>query len=148
MRAKVAKEAQLLSFSSGIPTSDTTYLLKKSRNEKVIVQDRTANRKPAILTTRFYNVVKDELRKINIRDLWMVACILFTFFRDINFWGNHSERKRLKIRSESLTQEMCRYAQSGSNEFSSDGVQINASRINVARTENRLRDCEPNPMKG
>jgi len=51
--------------------------------------------------------MKVEIQKIEIHDLWLVACFLFPLLRDMNFWANEIEREDFKRRAEALTRKMC-----------------------------------------
>lgn len=48
-----------------------------------------------------------ERSRIEVRNLWLVACFLIPLLRDFEFWEYKSEWKEYKERAESLTRAMC-----------------------------------------
>jgi len=51
-------------------------------------------------------IMKQELKKIEVHDLWLVACFLYPFLRDTKFWDDPLEREEFRTREESLTRLM------------------------------------------
>ena len=92
-----------------------------------VLRDGEVVSQPSIYSMRFCGIVKDELRQVQIHDLWLLACFLFPFLRDMTFWTNLSEREEFKTRAESLLRIMCGSVYSTSASTSAHGVNFNAA---------------------
>lgn len=69
-------------------------------------RENTTMCRPSLFSMRMCGVMKTELEKVEIHDLWLVACFLFPFLRDMEFWENATERESFKTRAESLTRSL------------------------------------------
>jgi len=71
------------------------YMLKElSRIEHGDFVEREENLRvrPSIYSMRLCGALKLELMKIEIHDLWLVACFLYPYLRDMHFWEDSVEK--------------------------------------------------------
>ena len=89
-------------------------------------------------------VMRAELEKIEVHDLWLVACFLYPYLRDMNFWDDPIQRTDFRKRAEAMTRllldqieesdEYCGVeigVDSTSKQSTDQGVQWNADSNNV-----------------
>ncbi len=48
----------------------------------------------------------EELKKVEIPDLWLIGCFVHPFFRSVGFYKNESKRSEYPIRGETLTRKL------------------------------------------
>ncbi len=46
--------------------------------------------------------MKDELKKIEVHDLWLVSSFFYPLLRDMALWADPLEREVFKLRAETL----------------------------------------------
>lgn len=56
---------------------------------------------------RLYGVMKSVLKNVEVHDLWLVACFLYPFLRDMSFWCDCAQKEYFKKRAEALTRILC-----------------------------------------
>jgi len=104
----------------------TTELSKIEHGLSVRRDDNCVHR-PSLYSMRLSGAMKVEIQKIEIHDLWLVACFLYPYLRDMNFWANEIEREDFKKRAEALTRKMC---MDGGPESSQSGLVSQANPTN------------------
>ncbi len=67
-------------------------------NDKVI--------RPSVCAMRLSGILKNELKNIEIHDLWLGACYLCPYLRSMSFWSDITERENFKQRAQALTRKM------------------------------------------
>ncbi len=50
--------------------------------------------------------MKSELLKVEVHDLWLVACFLFPYLRDMSFWVDTAQREDYEKRARALSRNM------------------------------------------
>ena len=70
----------------------------------------------SMYTKRLCSALPEELKTVEIRDLWLVGCFLHPFFRSLGFYKDESKRSEYRIRGETLTRKL---VESSSMEYSS-----------------------------
>ena len=68
--------------------------LERIESGEMFIGDSGTTYKPSLYAMKFCGVVRAELKRIHAHDLWLVACFLFSFLRDI---GRNNLRCELKI---------------------------------------------------
>ena len=81
--------------------------LERIESGEAIIGDSGTTYKPSLYTRKFSARVRAELKSIHVHDLWLVACFLFPFLRDMGFWKDPMEKEQFKMRAEALTRTMC-----------------------------------------
>jgi len=95
--------------------------LSRIEHGDFVVRDDGTTQRPTLHSMRLCGVMKSELQKIEIHDLWLVACFLYPYLRDMNFWDNEIERLDFRNRGEALTRAMISQGQTESQQVQ-DGV--------------------------
>lgn len=72
-----------------------------------VLRENNQSVRPTLFSTRLCGVMQCDLMKVEIHDLWLVACFLFPFLRDMEFWKSSIERADFQCRAEMLTGSMC-----------------------------------------
>lgn len=92
-----------------------------------VSRDNGQEARPSLYSMRMCGVMKTQLLKIEVHDLWLVACFLFPFLRDMEFWENPVERADFKVRAEALTRSLYQSEQSASNSTPLNNAEENLS---------------------
>ena len=82
-----------------------TELFRVELGDSVILIDDTIKR-PSVFSILLCGAMKEELKKVEIHDLWLVACFVYPFLRNKYFWEDPTQREESKARAESLTRKM------------------------------------------
>lgn len=93
-----------------------------------VVRDDGRVIRPSLYSMRLCSKMKQEMEKVEIHDLWLVACFLYPYLRDMSFWDNAVEREQFKVRAENLTRSM--YSDNNVQEVqtnSASGVELPAN---------------------
>lgn len=59
--------------------------------------------RPSAFAMQLWGEMKAEFCKIDVHDLWLVACFRSPDLRDFEFWEDPAERQMYKLRGETLT---------------------------------------------
>jgi len=107
-----------------------------SKIERGELVSRPNNRvvKPSEYSMLLSKVMREELQKITIHDLWLVACFLYPSLRDFQFWKDPTERQEYRLRGETLTRVL--YEKEVQNTATDAPVAINVTPTETGTTSN------------
>jgi len=107
--------------------------LSKIERGECVIRNGNISVRPSPYSTRLCSEMKAEICKIEVHDLWLVACFLYPHLRMFDFWQDATDRASFQIRGEALTRVL--YEQEVAK-----GSQ--AERDNPNTTENGVLVCE------
>jgi len=112
-------------------------LCELSRIERGDLVERDDNQRvrPSVYSMRLASVMKMELMKVEIHDLWLVACFLYPILRDLAFWQDSVQREIFKMKAENLIRKMLTDTEVVQVQEASIGSSVGTnSNISTART--------------
>ena len=80
--------------------------LSRIEHGDIVHYENKRTTRPSLYSMRLCGLMKEELREVEIHDLWLVACFLYPYLRDMSFWDDDIEREEFKRRAETLTRAM------------------------------------------
>lgn len=83
-------------------------IMELSRIERGGLVERDENQRitPSLYSMRLAGAMKIEIMKVEIHDMWLVACFLYPMIRDMPFWHDSVQREGFKARAAFLTRKM------------------------------------------
>ncbi len=104
--------------------------LSQIESGSLVASDEGILYRPSVYSMRLSGLMKLELQRIEVHDLWLVSCYLHPFLRDMEFWNDPSQREQFKVRGEKLLRTMCSDLKSASSRESEHGVEIHSIQPN------------------
>ena len=114
--------------------------LSKIESVSVIASDEGILYRPSVYSMQLSGLMKSELQRVEVHDLWLTSSNLHPFLRDMEFWNDPSQREQFKVRGENLLLAMCSEATSGSSRENELGMEIHSIQPNDEGSA--VIDCE------
>ena len=121
--------------------------LSQVESGALIASDEGILYRPSVYSMRLSGLMKLELQKIEVHDLWLVSCYLHPFLRDMEFWNDPLQREQFKVRGENLLRAMCSEVNSGSSSENEHGIEIHSNQPSGEGTEFKHREQTKRPLK-
>jgi len=76
--------------------------LSKIERGECVLRSNNRSVRPSVYSMRLCAEMKSEICKIEVHDLWLVACFLYPHLRRFEFWQDAAERASFVVRGEAI----------------------------------------------